>query len=192
MLVESVGTSLIVGKLRGGSFSNMKDAQLEKWYFFVFAFAVEFFAVFMASKNISFFRDNILYIHALSYALLFAGIYYNRGITAFKIVFVGVFLNFIVIMANGGQMPVSAEAMVKIGLIDNLHAIQNGEIVTHTIINGKTVLSFLGDIFVLGKPYPRPKIFSIGDVAMALGIFIYIQQIMIKKLKKENTVQYMK
>lgn len=188
MLVESVGASLVVGKIRGGSFSNIKDAQLEKWYFFVSAFAVEFSAIFMASRNVSFFRENILYIHALSYILLFIGIYHNRSQTAFRIIFVGVFLNFVVIMANGGQMPVSGEAMVSIGLVDNMLSIKNGEVITHTLINDRTALRFLGDIFVLPKPYPRPKIFSIGDIIMALGIFVYIQKNMIKKLKKRETV----
>lgn len=192
MLVESVGTSLVVGKLRGGSFSNMKDAELKRWYLFVAAFAVEFGAVFMASKGISFFRDSILYIHTFSYALLFAGIYFNRSMMAFRIIFIGIFLNFLVIVANGGQMPVSGDAMVKIGLVENMLEIQNGNIITHMIINEKTQLEFLGDILALPKPYPRPKIFSIGDVVMAVGIFTYIQQIMIKKLKKEKTVQYMK
>jgi len=191
LLVESVGTSIVVGKLRGGSFSNIKDANLEKWYFFISAFAIEFAAVFMASKGIGLFNENILYIHCLSYLLLFAGIFFNRSILAFKIVFIGVFLNFIVIMANGGQMPVSGEAMTNIGLIDNMHAIRDGKIITHALINNHTVFKYLGDIFVLGKPYPRPKIFSIGDIIMALGIFIYIQEIMVKKLKKDKTVQYM-
>ena len=81
--------------------------------------------------------------------------------------------------------------MANIGLIDNMHAIRDGKIITHTLINNHTVFKYLGDILVLGKPYPRPKIFSIGDVLLALGIFIYIQEIMIKKLKKERTVQYM-
>jgi hypothetical protein len=94
-------------------------------------------------------------------------------------------------MANGGQMPVSGETMASIGLIDNMMDIRDGKIITHTLMNGHTALKYLGDIFALGKPYPRPKIFSIGDVIMALGIFIYIQQIMIKKIKKEKTVQYM-
>jgi hypothetical protein len=85
-------------------------------------------------------------------------------------------------------MPVSEEAMISIGLVDNMLSIKNGEVITHTLINDRTVLRFLGDIFVLPKPYPRPKIFSIGDVVMALGIFVYIQKIMIKKLKKRETV----
>jgi len=192
LLVESVGTSIVVGKLRGGSFSNIKDASIEKWYFFVLAFLVEFTAVYMASKGVGFFLENIILIHGLSYLLLFAGIYFNRSIPAFKIVFIGIFLNFIVIMANGGQMPVSGEAMAGVGLMDNMINIRDGKIITHTLINNHTVFKYLGDIFVLPKPYPRPKIFSIGDVFMALGIFIYIQQIMINKIKKEKTVQYMK
>ncbi|KUO74810.1 MAG: hypothetical protein APF77_11150 [Clostridia bacterium BRH_c25] len=192
MLVESVGTSIVVGKLRGGSLSNIKDASLEKWYFFVSGFLVEFAAVYMASKGAAFFRENILFIHGLSYMLLFIGIYFNRSILAFRIVFIGVFLNFIVIMANGGQMPVSGEAMEAIGLIDNMLDIRDGKIITHTLINNHTAFRYLGDIFVFAKPYPRPKIFSIGDVIMALGIFIYIQEIMKKKLKKERIVQYMK
>ena len=191
MLVESVGTSIVVGKLRGGSFSNIKDASLEKWYFFVSGFLVEFTTVFMASKGVNFFIENILFIHCLSYLLLFTGIYFNRSILAFRIVFIGIFLNFLVIMANSGQMPVSGEAMVNIGLIDNMLEIRDGKIITHTLMNSHTVFKYLGDIFVLGKPYPRPKIFSLGDVIMALGIFIYIQEIMIKKFKKEKTVQYM-
>jgi len=191
LLVESVGTSIVVGKLRGGSFSNMKDAKLEKGYFFILGFLVEFAAVYLASKGIEFFSDNILLIHCLSYLLLFTGIFFNRGSFAFKIIFIGVFLNFLVIVLNGGQMPVSGEAMVGIGLVDNMLNIRDGKIITHTLVNSQTVFKYLGDIFVLPKPYPRPKIFSIGDVFLALGIFLYIQEIMIKRLKNKKTVQYM-
>lgn len=184
MLVESMGSSLLVGKLRGGSFSNMKDASLEKWYFIVSAFAVEFAAVYIASRGNTFISENMLLIHGISYLLLFIGLYFNRRIFAFKVIFLGILLNFIVIMANGGQMPVSGETMVSIGLVDNMNAIKDGRIVTHTLINNETAFSFLGDIFALGKPYPRPKIFSAGDVFMAAGVFLYIQEIMIKKIRK--------
>lgn len=191
MLIESVGTSVVVGKLRGGSFSNIKDANLEKWYFFVSGFLVEFSALYMDSKGFGFFKENILLIHFLSYMLLFVGIYFNWSSMGFKIIFIGIFLNFFVIMANSGQMPVSADSMVKIGLIDNMISIRDGHVITHTLINSNTVFKYLGDVMVLPKPYPRPKIFSIGDVFMALGVFLYIQEIMIKKIKNEKTVQYM-
>lgn len=184
MLIESVGTSVVVGKLRGGSFTNMKDANLEKWYFFVSGFFVEFSAVFMAEKGFEFFRDNVFWVHLLSYTLLFIGLYFNRSTLGFKVISAGIFLNFLVIMANGGRMPVSGEAMVGIGLVDNMVAIRDGHVITHALMGSGTIFRYLGDIFVLPKPYPRPKIFSIGDVIMAIGVFLYIQEIMIKKLKK--------
>jgi hypothetical protein len=81
--------------------------------------------------------------------------------------------------------------MVKIGLFDDMIAIRDGHLITHTLINNNTVFKYLGDVMVLPKPYPKPKIFSIGDVFMALGVFLYIQEIMIKEIKNEKTVQYM-
>lgn len=183
MLIESVGTSLVVGKIRRGSFSNMKDAEIHKWYIFVGAFVLEFFTVYMASKGSRFFIEHILLLHFLSYIMIFTGVFFNRKSVAFKIIFIGVLLNFIVIMANGGHMPVSADAMMKVGLVDDLQAVQDGKIITHTILDGTTKLGFLGDIFILGKPDPRPKVISIGDVFLAIGVFIYIQEIMVKKRK---------
>lgn len=184
MIIEGLGTSLVVGKLRGGKFSYLKDAEIHKWYFIVSAFLIEFIAVFLSSKGYQFVSNNIFGIHLISYSLLFIGTYFNAQKLSFKLVMVGIFLNFIVIMLNGGQMPVSQEAMINAGLAGDLDALINGEIITHTIIVQDTVFKFLGDIFILPKPYPRPKVFSIGDVFLAVGIFVYIQEIMVKKQVK--------
>jgi uncharacterized membrane protein YjdF len=184
LIIESVGTSLAVGKLRRGKFSNMKDAEIHKWYLIVMSFLLEFFTVFLSSKGYQFVSNNIFVIHFVSYCLLFVGIYFNISKLSFKLIMLGTFLNFIVIILNGGQMPVSQEAMISAGLAGDLNALINGEIITHAVIAKDTVLKFLGDIFILPKPYPRPKVFSIGDVFMAVGVFVYIQEIMVKKSLK--------
>ncbi len=185
MLIESVGTSLVAGKIRGGSFNNMKDAEINKWYVFVSAFLLEFFTVHMAAKGSRFFIDYILLLHFLSYILIFIGVFFNWKSIAFRIILVGVLLNFIVIMANGGHMPVSTDALVKLGLFDDLQAVQNGKAITHTLLTGSTKLGFLGDVFMLGWPNPRPKVISIGDIFLAIGVFVYIQEIMVKKRKTQ-------
>jgi len=181
LIVESVGTSLVVGKLRRGRFSNMKDAEIHKWYLIVSAFVMEFIALYLSNKGYQFVSENIFSIHFVSYCLLFIGIYFNISRFSFKLIMLGTLLNFIVIMLNGGQMPVSQEAMIKAGLSEDLNALLNGEIITHTIIAKDTTLRFLGDVFILPEPYPKPKVFSIGDVFLAIGIFVYIQEIMVKK-----------
>lgn len=185
MIIEGLGTSLVVGKLRGGKFSYLKDAEIHKWYLIVSAFLIEFIAVFLSAKGYNVISNNIFIIHLISYSLLFIGIYFNISRLSFKLIMLGTFLNFIVIMLNGGQMPVSQDAMINAGLAGDLNALISGEIITHTIIVKDTVLKFLADILILPKPYPRPKVFSIGDVFLAIGVFIYIQEFMVKKhLKK--------
>jgi len=180
LIIESLGTSLVVGKLRGGKFSYLKDAEIHKWYLIVSAFLVEFIAVFLSSKGYQFVSNNILGIHFISYSLLFIGIYFNINKLSFKVIMLGTLLNFIVIMLNGGQMPISAEALINAGIPEQI----NDSVITHAIITSDTVFKFLGDIFILPKPYPRPKVFSIGDVFLAIGVFAYIQEIMVKKQLK--------
>ena len=99
----------------------------------------------------------------------------------FWIITAGVLLNFIVILANGGQMPISKEALISVGLLDNAAAIEQGRIITHTLINDATKLRFLSDILALPKYYPRPKVYSLGDIFMAAGVFIYVQHLMLGK-----------
>lgn len=186
MIIESIGSSLIIGLLRGGKFSNMKDAEIRKWYFIVASFFVEFTAVFLTEKGYHMVGNYIFFIHLLSYSLLFIGISFNLNSLSFKLILLGTLLNFIVIMLNGGQMPVSEAGMLKAGLGEDLKALLQGDIVTHTIITKNTILHFLGDIFVLPKPYPRPKVFSVGDVFMAVGVFVFLQECMIKKAVKRT------
>ncbi len=83
-------------------------------------------------------------------------------------------------------MPVSADAMLSAGMAGNLDIIRAGKFITHTVATGGTKLAFLGDVMYLPKPYPRPKVFSIGDIFLAVGIFIYIQQIMVKRFSKHK------
>lgn len=184
MIVEGLGTSLVVGKIRGGKFSNMKEAEIHKWYLIVLSFLLEFAAVLLSAKGYKIVSDNIFIIHFISYCLLLVGIFFNMKKLSFKLIFLGTLLNFIVIMLNGGQMPVSQEAMIKAGIIEDLNALLNGEIITHTVIAKNTIFAFLGDVFVIPKPYPRPKVISLGDIFIAIGVFMYIQEIMVKKVLK--------
>lgn len=183
MLVESLGTSLIIGKIRGGRFSNIASGEIRGWYFIGASFLIEFGAVYFALKDVKIVMDGIFFIHFLSYILLFCGLIMNFNEHSFWIITAGVLLNFIVIMANGGKMPVSGDALTFAGLYNNLIDIGQGRIVTHTLMDASTKLSFLGDVLPLPKYYPRPKVYSIGDILMAIGIFIYIQKLMIRKSK---------
>lgn len=186
MLVESVGVSLVVAKARKGKFSNFKDASIEKWYLFVAAFLIEFLVETLSEKGFALVRDNIFYISLFTYALLFTGLYFNRKSKAFKIIALGILLNFIVITANGGRMPVAMDVLMRPENINGYQIMKSDTMITHVILTEKTNFPLLADIIPMTKPYPWPNLFSIGDLFMALGVFLYIQEIMIVRHLQEE------
>ncbi|WP_069650813.1 DUF5317 domain-containing protein [Caloranaerobacter ferrireducens] len=197
MLIESMATSLVVGKVRGGKLENIGKIQIRGWYLFVLGFIIEFASVYLKIKNfgvISTFVDKyFIYIHSLSYILIFIGLILNFKNKSMILVFIGTLLNFIVIVANGGRMPVSPEGLKAANLISNLEMLKKDMIITHTLITDSTRLPILGDIIPLIKPYPFPKMISIGDIFLGLGIFFFIQEAMTKKRifsKKSKMIKF--
>lgn len=184
MLIESMGTSLIIGKIRKGKIKNIGNIHVRGWYLFIIGFILEFTSVLLKVKNIDFavkiLEDYFIYIHCLSYILIIIGLILNFDKKSVILIFIGTVLNFVVIMLNGGQMPVSASKMISAGLSEQAMMLKNNQIITHTVINDTTVLPILGDIIPLSKPYPLPKMVSIGDIFLGLGVFFFIQEAMIK------------
>ncbi len=96
-----------------------------------------------------------------------------------KLFLIGTLLNFIVIFANGGKMPVSLSGPkwqenpidITISDID----------FKHMSLDENTRLPYLADVILIAKPYPFPKILSIGDVFLNLGLFFFLQEEMLKK-----------
>lgn len=181
MLVESLVASLIIGKIRGGKFSNMGQEEIKGWFLIVSSFFLEYGAVFFACRDNDFVKTNIFYIHLLSYILLFVGIAMNIKKPPFQIMAVGVLLNLIVILANGGQMPVSVWAMEKTGLGRNIEMICEKADIVHCLMEPSTKLWFLGDVFPIGRKGFFAYVVSYGDIIMSIGVFVYIQQLMLGK-----------
>ncbi len=96
------------------------------------------------------------------------------GIPGMKVVVAGAVMNLVALLANGGLMPVSAQARLLAGR----QAAQEGWAAGTAVMGSKGVilpvesanLWPLTDIFVLTPPFPVPAAFSIGDVLIAVGI----------------------
>jgi len=113
--------------------------------------------------------------------MIFAGLILNFNKKSMILIFIGTLLNLIVIMANSGQMPVSGEGLQLAGLLENLEALKSQSVITHTLITENTRFSILGDIIRISKPYPFPKLLSIGDIFIAIGVFFFLQKAMVIK-----------
>jgi len=177
--------SIIIGLLRNGKLSRLSQISLTKIELIVLACLIQAGLIFLGSKKVKFVLDYSSYMIILSYIVLLLAVWYNKKLKGIKIITLGIILNFIVILANGGHMPVLLNSLYKAGLDDFALVLKEGTYVTHTIITEKTLFGFLADVIPLSPPFPDPSVVSAGDFLMFYGVFSLIQNAMLKKHNSE-------
>lgn len=113
----------------------------------------------------------VLYVAAL--VCLCGGIVVNRRIVGIELVLIGLLLNAAVILANGGAMPITADALRLVGQYDfALQLAAEGPIGHVRLATPETQLRALGDIIPLSPlPWLRAVV-SLGDLFIAAGMLI--------------------
>ncbi|WP_099354778.1 DUF5317 domain-containing protein [Fredinandcohnia onubensis] len=181
MVFDGILISIIVGFFRKGSLRGLADLQLKYGWIFPILVFLQFFIYFLQNKYelLGFLSG---YIFMFVYVIGMAFLWVNRHNSGFTLILIGTFLNFLVMALNGGRMPVleSAAALLDPHYLDTL---KNELYAKHTLLTESSRLGFLGDIIPLTNPYPRSQVISIGDVVMNIGIFQYIQYLMVHKSK---------
>lgn len=119
--------------------------------------------------------------HILSYLFLLAFVFWNRRYPELLLMGLGLFLNFLVIVANGGYMPASAEALRKAGLESVAQALEAGTRQGNTVLmSAQTRLNFLGDWLFFPSWIPLSSAFSIGDVILGVGAALFLARRMVR------------
>lgn len=195
MVIETIILSLLLGKLMGGKIRNIGNLYINGWYLFVVSFSIEIISLLIVSKNngemSNIIENNFFYIHIFVYLLLIIGLMMNFHENGFRVSLGGAILNFLPLCVNNGRMPVSINALKLSKLYTQLSLLAEGRIMTHTLENKATKLILLGDIIPIGKPYPFPKIISIGDILIALGLLILTISYMKKRYNSEGkTIEF--
>lgn len=178
MIIESMIISIVVGYLTGGRLSNIENIRIKYgWMFFTVIF-LEFFTLIVGTRMdnglAGLIVENYGAIHILLYGIYLYALFLNRKSSGFKLIFAGSGLNYIPMVLNGGRMPVYYGALERGKLFDQLDLLLADRMLTHRLSYTNRGIFFLGDIIPLGRPYPMPKVISIGDIILAIGIFIFI------------------
>lgn len=115
----------------------------------------------------------------ISHLLLLAFVWRNRGLRGVQIVGLGVLCNLLVILANGGFMPITPETLTRINLGSSVEqwpvGLHYGNSKDIILLQAQTRLWALSDILVLPPPFPWPVAFSLGDLLIAVGIVVLLQ-----------------
>lgn len=188
MAFDGVIFGLIVGFMRRGSLRGFMDIRLMYGWMFPILLAVQFLVYWLQNKY-AWAASASTYTFLSVYVVGLFFLWLNRKETGFPLLLAGVFLNFLVMLVNGGRMPVSVEAasVLDASYVDSLkQGLLYGK---HAMLTGQTKLAFLGDIIPLTKPYYKEQVISIGDVIIGIGIFLYIQKVMLSGRTTASSAQ---
>lgn len=184
-LCTSVVLAVLVGLLRGGKWGNLALYKFKGSWFVIVAILLQvsifnpWWEKFVKSGNTTNF------IYSLSIILLIVFIIRNFNIWGLRLLGAGIALNGITIIANGGYMPSSLNSLKHILPAERIALIESGSSIYNTIlITDNTKFKFLCDIFYV----PGINVYSVGDILIAMGAFVVIQQIMLR-YKDLNIIQ---
>jgi hypothetical protein len=181
MVYDGILIGLIVGLIRAGwknGLIALSQVRIRGGLIFPVLLAFQLLLYFLHDK-VNFIEQYNGYLFMLVYIVGLYVLWLNREQKGIMFIFAGVTLNFLVMLVNGGKMPVSLDAA---SVLDPIYVqmLQDGTATSkHVALTGSTMLPFLGDIIPLTSPYPRDQVISIGDVIMNFGMFIYLQSVML-------------
>lgn len=155
---------VLFGWLRRGSLSQLGNLQVHGLMLAAIAFVLQYLLDLLARSH--FYPAQIWggWVHIASYFFLFYWLYLNRHLLGVRILGLGLMLNFLVILLNGGYMPVSGRFLPN-RVKERLALYEDG---THRLLQVDDALPFLGDVFYIPG---FKEVFSIGDVLLAVGLF---------------------
>jgi len=167
--------AVLVALLSGGSLENLKNTKL-KYAWLVFVSLAIKIALFSELRNAIGLHDKLVpLIYSFSLLLIVCFIIFNINLRGFGVLGLGLISNSLVITLNGGYMPVRAEYVPLIATVKDMERIQSGLPATNFIpISTDTSLSFLADIFLMPDWMPLSKVFSVGDVLIIIGGFMFV------------------
>lgn len=128
----------------------------------------------------------------LSQVLLLVVCWGNRRQPGFWLLTIGLAMNLLVIVSNGGFMPISpqtASQLVPAGVLDSIqlgNRFGYGKDVL--LLTEATHLPFLADRLLLPDGLPYQTAFSIGDVFIAFGAFLLMVIDNLPKNRKKDIV----
>ncbi|WP_460040567.1 DUF5317 domain-containing protein [Thermaerobacter litoralis] len=182
----SIVGALILGWLKGGRVGRLGQVPLRLIILLPVPFIIR--SILLRSQYV----DGTLLsrmaeeMQVLAYSLLVVLAVANRHLPGSPLLIGGTLANALVIVANGGRMPVSEWAIrIAAGGADRIRTLdylRSGVSLTHEILVPGTRFPWLADIIPVPRPFPFPSVASLGDVALAIGLAWLVYSAMVGRI----------
>jgi DHA3 family macrolide efflux protein-like MFS transporter len=173
MLIGGILLGLVLGLLAGGRLRNLAEIRLRWAGLLVAAVVIRFGTEAALGAGIDIVESLRLPLLVTAFAVLLIALWVNRNYPGLSLAFLGVLSNGLVILVNGGYMPIWEPALAAAGLTP--------DDVTrsfHVVVNGGAS-DFLGRLLILGDVIPVPipfirNVYSLGDLFLTLGLAFFL------------------
>lgn len=177
ILLPAIFAGIVIALLRGGDLRRLAVLPVHLGWLAVVCLIAQLYVIYSPVDKLEAERS----VHATlligsSVALLLV-VWANRRLPAMAIIGIGLFLNLVVMAANGGFMPVSREATMAAGTRSVQDAYQEGDRLPRSkdvlLSQADTQLWILSDVIV--APQPLARVYSFGDIVVGAGVFVLLQ-----------------
>ena len=178
ILVFGVGLAVAVGLLRGGNLRNFGNIRVRWAWLALAALTIQVAIIYLTPA----WSDIARLFFPLTHLGILAVAWVNRHLGGMRLLAAGVALNLLVMVANGGFMPVAPEVLVQAGIAESAEAVPLYTRVPHSkdvvLPRDEIALRWLSDTIPLR---PIQTIVSIGDVLMVPGVFLFVEKAMLQQ-----------
>jgi hypothetical protein len=160
ILVVLVALALVTVPLAGGRLGALMEMRFRAVWLLGLAFAIQVALAILPGET----TDLRLAVHAATYPMGLAFVWINREVPGLWLIAVGALSNGVAIVANGGVMPTTTEALRTAGLEVDPQVFANSAALADPR------MLFLGDVFAIPSWIPFANVLSIGDLLIAVGV----------------------
>ena len=178
MLLLSLVIGLALGVAAGGNILNLASVRMRLLQLLFLGLVVRYATQYAIEIGITEADANRLFLFGFGFLLLLIGLWVNREQPGLPLAFVGILLNAVVIVVNGGYMPVWEPSVVAAGLSPAEVGSTFHRIVSATPAGGipsefLAQAGPLGDIIPIAIPFIR-NVISIGDLFLGAGLGFFL------------------
>lgn len=162
----AIPIGVVVGLLLGGRLERLSHIHFQWAWLAVAGLAIQV-VLFSTTFADSFPPGVGEAIYVASTGMVLVAVWRNLSVPGLALVAVGAISNLAAVVANGGVMPTTPEALATAGL-------GSEEGFSNSAVVADPALAPLTDIFAIPAGFPLANVFSVGDVLIAIGIVLTI------------------
>lgn len=173
MLIGGIALGLVLGLVLGGKLERLADIRPRFLPLLFLAVIVRFGTEALLGFGVGVVDTLRIPLFGGAYGLLLWTLWHNRGYPGLALAFVGIASNALVIMLNGGRMPVWIPAMEASGIPGPLSSVLHFEL--PAVIGPEFFLRLgpLSDVIPIPIP-PLNNVASIGDLFLTAGLGFFL------------------